>query len=131
MRDGLYRIWNDDCHEVDIARSLNEAIRTITCYFELNPPRWVRESATLYREPTDFGELVVEQDRAGQWFTYRNDFPLMRGDKPAIFATFEEAREAADAHVRQGYPNSEPINDGFAWLPDPGIAIFFAARTVH
>ena len=52
-----------------------------------------RECEFREREPTDFGDLVVEQDHAGQWFAYRNDYPLMRGDKPAIFATFEEARE--------------------------------------
>ena len=31
----------------------------------------------------------------------------------------EEARRVADAHYRDGYPNSEFVFDGFAWLPDP------------
>jgi hypothetical protein len=130
-RDGRYRIWNDFSHEVDRARSLDEAIHAIECYFELNPPRWVRDSATLYVEETAFGTLRVEQEQPGQWFAYRNDFPLMREDKPAIFDTFEEARRAADTHMREGYPNSERINDGFSWLLDPEIAAFFAARTHH
>ena len=49
-------------------------------------------------------------------------------DKPAIFDTFEQARHVADTHMREGYPNSERINDGFSWLPDPEIASFSAAR---
>jgi hypothetical protein len=103
----------------------------ISFYFELNPPRWVRDSATLYLEETAFGILRVEQEQPGQWFAYRNDFQLMREDKPAIFDTFEEARHVADAHMREGFPNSEEINDGFSWLPDLDIASFFADRAVH
>jgi hypothetical protein len=49
--------------------------------------------------------------------------------KIAIFATCEEAQRAADAHLRDGYPNSEIIDDGFSWLPDPSeISPFIAAK---
>ena len=46
----------------------------------------------------------------------------MRGDNPAEFESFEEARGAADTHVRDAYPNSPSIEDGLAWVSDPGIS---------
>jgi hypothetical protein len=40
-------------------------------------------------------------------------------DKPTSHsATCEEAQRAADVHLRDGYPNSETIDNGFSWLPD-------------
>jgi hypothetical protein len=36
--------------------------------------------------------------------------------KIAIFTTCEEAQRAADTHLRDGYPNSDIIDDGFSWL---------------
>jgi len=67
----------------------------------------------------DFGVLRVEQESPEQWLAYRNDCPLLRNGNPAIFASPEEAQRVADLHYREGYPNSEIIFDGFAWLPDP------------
>ena len=130
LRDGAYTIRYESGY-VDFVRSLDEVVRAITCHYELNPPQWVRHSATLYVESTDFGDLVVERNNLGRWFAYRNELPLMRGDNPAEFESFEEARGAADTHVRDAYPNSPSIEDGLAWVSDPGISDFFAARTAH
>ena len=53
---------------------------------------------------------------------------MLRDGKPAIFASHVEARRAADMHVRDGYPNSDRINDGYTWRVDPYIEKWFAAR---
>ena len=76
-------------------------------------PRFVKE--------TQFGPLWVDQIKPRQWLAYRNHHELLSGGKIAIFATCEEAQNAADAHLRDGYPNSEIINDGFSWRADPDI----------
>jgi hypothetical protein len=120
LRGARYHVENDDGDEIAVVRSLNDAIPAIIAYYEENPPRWEYESETRYSKLTQFGPLRVEQDQPGHWLAYRNyDYPLLREGKPATFATSEEAQRAADAHAPEGYPNSETIYDGFAWLPDP------------
>jgi hypothetical protein len=59
-------------------------------------------SATLYEKETQFGLLRVEATGPGQWTASRDDEPLVRADRPGIFATLEEALSAADAHERPG-----------------------------
>ena len=114
-----YHVENVDCEEIAVVRSLDDAIPALVAYYEKNPPQWERECATRYSKLTQFGPLRVEQDQPGQWVAYRNyDYPLLRNGQPAIFATSEEAQRAADAHAPDGYPNSETIYDGFAFLPD-------------
>jgi hypothetical protein len=46
----------------------------------------------------------------------------LQNGQGATFSTLEEAQRVADAHYREGYPNSEFIFDGFARssLPDLG-----------
>jgi hypothetical protein len=119
LRGARYHVENVDDEEIAVVGSLDDAIPAFTTYYEANPPRWERESATRYSKLTQFGPLRVEQDKPGQWVAYRNyDYPLLRNGQPAIFATFEEAQRTADAHASDGYPNSETIYDGFAFLPD-------------
>src|ERR1035441_9690567 len=119
LRGARYHVQNDEGEEIAVVRSLDNAIPAIIAYYEKNPPRWKRESATRYSEETQFGSLRVEQDKPGQWVAYRDyDFPLVQNGNPAIFGTSEEAQRAADAHASDGYPNSETIYDGFAFLPD-------------
>jgi hypothetical protein len=65
--------------------------------------------------------LWVEQDNRGNWLAKRDEYPLMRNDKPAFFATCGEAQCAADAHLVDYYPGIEIIDDGLSWVPDPGI----------
>jgi hypothetical protein len=118
LRRSRYHVQNVEGDEIAVARSLDDAIPALAAYYEKNPPRWERESARRYNELTQFGLLRVEQDQPGQWLAYRNDYPLMRDGKSAIFATCEEAQRAADTHMRDDYPNSETVCDGLAWLPD-------------
>ena len=120
LRGARYHVENGDDDEIAVVKSLDDAIPALAAYYEENPPQWEYESETRYAKLTQFGPLRVEQDQPGQWVAYRNDdYPLLREGKPATFATSEEAQRAADAHAPEGYPNSETIYDGFAWLPDP------------
>jgi hypothetical protein len=121
-RRGLrYRVQNDGGDEIAVVKSIDDAIPALAAYYEKNLPRWERKSATRYIEWTQFGLLRVEQDQPRRWLAYRDDYPLLRDGKPAVFAVSEEAQRATDAHLRDGYPNSEAINDGFSWLPDPEV----------
>ena len=63
----------------------------------------------------------MDQIKSGQWVAYRNHHELLIEGKIAVFTTCEEAQRAADAHLRDGYPNFETINDGFSWRHDPNI----------
>jgi hypothetical protein len=146
LMNGRYHVWcsvNDDEVEVAVVKSLNDAIPAFAAYYASHPPQWEptdlagwvitppaahRGTATRYSKLTDFGGLDVMQEQPGQWVAYRNsEFPLLRDGKPAIFATREKAQRAADTHVREGYPNSDRIDDGYEWLVDPGIEAWFAA----
>jgi hypothetical protein len=119
LRGTRYHVQNDNDEEIAVVGLLDDAIPAIAAYYEANPPRWESESETRYSKSTQFGPLRVEQDQPGQWVAYRNyDYPLLRNGQPAIFATFEEAQRAADAHASDGFPNSETIYDGFVFLPN-------------
>lgn len=112
--------WDDDeWDDVAIVNSIDEAIPALLTYYEDYPPRWEHLRATAYTKLTPFGLLLVEQDQFGPWSAYRyhTDWyhPLLRDGKPAIFATAEEAQRAADAHVRDDYPNAEATDDGLSW----------------
>ena len=102
LHDARWHIENVECEEIAVVTSLDDAIPALVVYYEKTPPQWKRESATRYRNLTQFGLLRVEQDQPGQWLAYRNDnYPLLRNGQPAIFATSED------------YPNSETI---LRWL---------------
>ena len=136
MRGPRYSVENGKGDEIAVVKSMDEAIPALAAYYEENPPRWERESDGLaylsnadapgrcgqrYIKETQFGPLWVDEIKPGQWLIYRNDHELLIDGKIAIFATCEEAQRAADAHLRDGYPNSEIIDDGFSWLPDTEI----------
>ena len=63
--------------------------------------------------------LEGKQDQAGQWLAYRGNCHLLRDGKPATYPMFKEAQRAADTHLRDCPPWSEPINDGFSWGSEP------------
>jgi hypothetical protein len=117
--DGKWIVQNSESDDIAPAESLEAALTNIVIYYEFNPPQWKRESATRYSKDTQFGVLTVEQDHSGQWLAHRDNFPLISIGREALFATPEAAQHVADAHVRQGFPNSEMIFEGYAWLPDP------------
>lgn len=120
VRGAKYLVRDDQGDEIGVVNSINEAIPVLRDSYEKHPRRWQCYSATLYSKISEFGSLDVEQDQLGQWFAYRSDYPLLRDGKPAIFPTFKEAQRAADAHLRDCPPWSEPINDSFSWRTDEG-----------
>ena len=109
---------DDECDEVAVVNSIDDAIPALLIHYEKHLPKWDRESGTRYSKTTPFGLLMIEKNQAGKWLVYRyyTDWyhPLLRDGEPAIFATAEEARRAADARVRDDYPNCE-TDDGLSW----------------
>jgi hypothetical protein len=116
-----------ECPEF-VIKSIDEAIPAVAAYCEANAPQWEPESddsphyaemepcRARYIKDTQFGHLWVDQIEPGQWVAYRMGYALsIDGGKIAKFATCEEAQRTADAHFRDGYPNSETINDGLSW----------------
>ena len=70
-----------------------------------------------YVKETRYGLLWVNKVTHGRWVAYRNDYELLSDDKIAEFATREEAQRTADAHLHDGYSNSQVIKDGYSWCP--------------
>lgn len=119
---------DDDEYREVVIKSIDEAIPTVAAYYEANPPRWEPESdltprcdamepcRARYFKETQFCYLWVGQVKSGQWVAYRDGHGLSFDcGKIAVFATCKEAQRAADAHFRDGYPNSEMTNDGLSW----------------
>jgi hypothetical protein len=133
LRDARYRVRNDESEEIAVVKSLDDAIPALAAYYEANPPRWERESddtmryadmapcRARYIKKTQFDPLWVDKIKPRQWLAYRNGHELLTDGNIAIFTTCAEAQRVADAHLRDGYPNSEIITDGFSWRPDPDI----------
>jgi hypothetical protein len=124
---GLYRVRVDvwprhaKTREAGIVTSLNDAIPAFLAYYEKYPLRWDRLDCHEYWKFTLSVHLRVKQDQRGYWLAYRDNYPLLRGGKPAHFGTSDEAQRAADAHELDLYSNAKPIDDGFSWQPDPEI----------
>ena len=125
---GRFIVDNADCEEIDIVNSLDEIIPAIAAYYDANPPRWefeprpnfwhtdVKAYGPRYMNDSPFGPLIVFQIAPDQWVAFRNQCELLLGDEIATFTTLEEAQHKADAHERDGYPNSEIIDDGCSWI---------------
>ena len=119
-----------ECPEF-VIKSIDEAIPAVAAYCKANAPQWEPESdrtpacsamepcRARYFKETQFGDLWVGQVKSGEWVAYRGGHALSHADgKTAHFATRKEAQRAADAHFRDGYPNSEMANDGLTWPVD-------------
>jgi hypothetical protein len=113
----------DDCASdvIAVVDLIEEAIPALAVYYEKNPPRWECRTATRYVKLTQFAVLRVEQGNRRNWLAYRDDYPMLRDGQFAEFATREEARCAADAHLLDMYPTAKAICDGLSWLPDPEL----------
>ena len=108
-------------NEIDIVKSLSDAIPAFIDHHKKNPVPWQRVSHALYKKETLFVSLRVEQDQQRSWLVYRDDYPLLQCGKPAHFSTCADAQRAADGHELDLYPNATAIDDGLSWLPDPEI----------
>jgi hypothetical protein len=109
------------CPHVGVVATLAEAIPALANFYEKNPPQWKIEKLAVWRKEAQYGSLRVERDVAGYWCAYRDDYPMLRGAKPAEFRTDDEARSAADAHLLDLYPGHEPLKDGLSWQANPEI----------
>ncbi len=110
----VFHLENVDGDNVAIVGSFDEVIPALEAHYD-KCSKWQRDDARIYFKWTRFGLLEVEQDQSGKWSAFRNKEPLLRDDEPAIFQTLKEGQRAAEAHLRDGLPESEPSNDGFTW----------------
>lgn len=133
---------------IAIVNSFDEIGPAMSAYHERNPPQWRLQSdnvyfldrtaalghqRTLYVKEGLTGPLYVDEISPKQWVVYRGEqeCELLFGDKTAVFRTPEEAQRTADAHLRDDYPNSTIINDGYRWVPDDNRRKMRAIFTAH
>jgi hypothetical protein len=145
-RGTKYRVQNDDSDDIAIVSSIDKAIPVLLTFYEKHPPRWQRcfsatQGAQLFglevelsQLASPFGLLDVEQSQLG-WLAYRHArsecrCPLLRDGKPAIFATCEEAQQAAEAHLCDGLPEVSPNAPGgeLVYCTVPADGLSWAAR---
>jgi hypothetical protein len=124
-REGPYRVSaelvsNFENSDVAIVGKIQEAIPALVAYYKRYPPVW-EHRGSLYIRDTQFAVLQVQHGATGDWIAYRNGYPLLCNGKLAFFSTSEDAQSAADAHLRDMFPNFKPVYDGLSWLPDPDI----------
>jgi hypothetical protein len=85
-------------------------------YNEKHPPQWTGGAkAKRYEKWTFYGVLTVERQGRREWTVQRSGEVLVRDGEDAVFATSDEAKQAADIHMRDGFPNSETVDDGLSW----------------
>src|SRR5581483_3598683 len=120
FRDGNYHIQGACCEKVGVVRSINDVIPTLRDYYAKHPAQWEGDSAEGYQKFAINGYARVERHKLGHWIVFRNDgHQLLQHGKPAIFATAEDARKAADAYFCNDLPPTEKIEDGYTWEHDP------------
>ena len=124
---GKYCVETDQGDKVAVVKSIGEVIPALLDHREKHPAQWQGDEATGYSKLAHFGDVRVERDQSGSWTASRNDgFALLRDGKPAEFDTARDARRAAETHLRDGYPDSSPIADGFTWEHDPLLEVWSA-----
>jgi hypothetical protein len=109
-----YRVKSPDGGTVAVVKDLDDALSVLVDHHEKHPAQWEQESPTEYEKLTPFGLLSVGQEPLGFWSVYRNLHTIQLHDgKPAAFRTAEEAKAAADAHMRDELGKA---SDGFQWF---------------
>jgi hypothetical protein len=122
---GPYRVTSSfgserQSEQIAIVETLDEAVPAFLAYYKANPVPWEREKPALYWHHTMYVELRVEQDQQGHWLAYRDDYPLLEnGCAPAWFKTCADAKQAADVHELDLFPNAKVTDDGYSWLLNP------------
>jgi hypothetical protein len=112
---------------IAVVKSMEEALPTLTTYYEQHPPQWkrIRESrydrcggytmCTVFSKWTFYGVFDVKQNEPGRWVASRCNDALLREGQAAVFPTSEVARHVADLHERDGVGNYPVLNDGYSW----------------
>ena len=109
-------VLSNERQKIAFVKSVDEAVPALADYNEKHPPRWVGGArAKRYEKWTFYGVLAVERQGLREWAVERSGEVLQRDGDDALFATSDEAKEAADIHMRDGFPNSEQIDDGLSW----------------
>jgi hypothetical protein len=109
-------VFGNERQVIGTIKSFDEAVPTIAAYNEKHPPRWVGGAkAKRYEKYTFYGAVTIERQGRQEWTVERSGEILKREGAPATFATSDEAKQAADLHLQDGFPNSEPVDDGLSW----------------
>jgi hypothetical protein len=109
-------VLSNERQKIAIVKSVDEALPALADYNERHPPRWVGGAkAKRYSKWTFYGVLTVEREGPREWAVERSGEVLMRDGDYTVFATSDEAKQAADIHMRDGFPNSEQVDDGCSW----------------
>ena len=106
---------------------MEEALPTLTTYYEKHPPQWkrIRESRydrcdgyimfTVFSKWTFYGVFEVKQNEPGRWVASRCTDTLLREGQAAVFPTSEVARRVADLHERDSIFEHLALADGYSW----------------
>jgi hypothetical protein len=112
-------------------KSVDEIIPALVSFYEDNPPKWEREGPARYSKFTEYGTLRVERNGWDEWNASRERFPLKTYGHIMGFASKDEAEQAADAHMAEGFRNGDFPLDFFAWEPNPNPWWMYDAGSQH
>lgn len=120
--DDWLTVCDDLFDPIACVQTVDFIVPTIAMHYKHHPHRWEREFRGDWTRWTQYGELRVTKIATRRFQVSRNDHSL-HDDRwhLATFSTLSQAKRAADFHMRQGYPNSDPIPDGLSWDTDPDI----------
>ena len=80
--------------------------------------RWLpRTRHDPYMLPTPYGLLHVWAYMRGCWTVERNSVPLVQTESPleAVFTSLAAAKATGLLHLRDGFRDSGPLDDGLQW----------------
>ena len=112
----------DERDRIAVVKSMEEALPTLTEYYEKNWPKWKRERKGRFDKDTGYvmytacikwsfyGVFEVKQQDGGRWIATRCTDALLHGGEEATFATAE-----TDLHERDGVGIYRVLNDGYSW----------------
>jgi hypothetical protein len=115
-----FEVYNDKRKKIAIVASIDDAVPTLARHDKKNHPKWTRLTPALYAKLTRYGCLRLELDHTGRWWASRDDCPLCDNEnrERARFSSLVEAKRAANAHMRDGYPSSIMVDDYLSWSAD-------------
>jgi hypothetical protein len=120
--DGTLVVYDDLADAIACVATVAFIVPTIASHHKRHLRRWEHDFDGDWIRWTQYGELRVTKIGVRDYQVSRNYRSLYDERwRLATFTTLAEAKRAADRHMRQGYPNSDPIPDGLSWPIDPDI----------
>ena len=115
-------VYDDLADPIAQVQTVAFIVPTIANHHKRHPHRWQRELDGDWTRWTQYGELRITKLDDRRYKLSRNGHSLHdeHWHRPT-FTSLAEAKRVADRHMRQGYPNSDPIADGLSWDIDPEI----------